>query len=388
MHPRRRTLLAGTALTLAALPSRATATAGSENSGSRSDSCDLASAPVAAQARPHEALNDLFVRYGNSGAGWTGADTTHSVPLRSGETAWIFSDTFLGPVHADGTRPLEAPFLNNSLVIQSGSSPEDLRTVHGTSSDGDPAAIVDPVGEDVWHWFGAGLATRSGDLQISTLQFTRHGEGPWDWSWSGTSLTTVDPVTGSVLASAELPSSTHVQWSAWVQEIRGHAYVYGCEDLGEEKNLHVAKVLGGDLTSLKGWRYWTGTGWSREEADSAPIAEHVANELSVTPFHDGYLLITQDTSSPWNSEIVAAVACEPTGPFTEMFPVSTMPEAGAEGIYGNANIYGYNAHEHPHLRHGDTLTVSYNVNSLDPDELYDDVSIYRPRFIEVDLSTA
>ena len=35
-----------------------------------------------------------------------------------------------------------------------------------------------------------------------------------------------------------------------------------------------------------------------------------------------------------------------------------------------------------------TLLVSYNVNSLVSDELYGDVSIYRPRFVSVTLAAA
>lgn len=389
MHPRprRRTLLAGTSLALAgaALPAQA---APPPSKPGRGRACGLTTSPLTATARPHAELNELFTAYGDTGEGWTGADTTNSVPLRSGETAWIFSDTFLGPVFDDGTRPQDTPFLNNSLIIQSGPEPDDLRTVHGTSADGSPSGIVGPLGDDVWHWFGAGYETPDRRLQISTLQFTRHGEGQWDWGWTGSELTTVDPSTGAVLDSAPLPSDTEIQWSAWIERIGGHVYVYGCEDLGAEKYLHVAKVLGGDMAALHRWRYWNGTGWSRDEADSARIHDHVANELSVTPYRDGYVLITQDTSLPFNPQIVAAFACTPTGPFTDAIPVWTMPETGPDGIYGNPNIYGYNAHEHPQLRDGDTLVVSYNVNSLVPDELYDDVTIYRPRFIEVDLTTA
>ena len=48
----------------------------------------------------------------------------------------------------------------------------------------------------------------------------------------------------------------------------------------------------------------------------------------------------------------------------------------------NANIITYNSHDHPDLRRGNQLLVSYNVNSLDANtDLYADVSIYRPRFV-------
>lgn len=52
---------------------------------------------------------------------------------------------------------------------------------------------------------------------------------------------------------------------------------------------------------------------------------------------------------------------------------------------GDENVYAYNAHEHPELRDGRCLLVSYNVNSLEPDDLYADASIYRPRFLRIEI---
>src|SRR4051812_40307123 len=71
-----------------------------------------------AQATPHAAPEGLLNAYSDTGKGWTGADSTYSVPLPGGRTAWVFSDTFLGPVNPDGSRPTTTPFVNNSFVIQ------------------------------------------------------------------------------------------------------------------------------------------------------------------------------------------------------------------------------------------------------------------------------
>jgi hypothetical protein len=112
-----------------------------------------------------------------------------------------------------------------------------------------------------------------------------------------------------------------------------------------------------------------------------------ANEYSVTPYHDGYVLITHDTNELFSRNILAYVGCSPTGPFTRAATVYVTPETGASGSYGNPNIITYNSHEHPDLRHGDRLLITYNVNSLDPNaDLYHDVTIYRPRFVEVELT--
>lgn len=104
------------------------------------------------------------------------------------------------------------------------------------------------------------------------------------------------------------------------------------------------------------------------------------------PYRDGYLMVTQDTSELFSTRIVAQVSCSPTGPFTVAAELYRTPETGAFGSYGNANVFTYNAHEHIENRDGDTLLVTYNVNSFVGDDLYDDVTIYRPRFVEVELT--
>ncbi|TNC17244.1 DUF4185 domain-containing protein [Georgenia sp. 311] len=343
--------------------------------------CSLAGAELTATARPAEDLTDLFTGYGDSGTGWTGADSTYSVRLRDGSLAWIFSDTFLGPVEADGTRPRTTPFLNNSIVLQEG---DHLRTVTGGTA-GAPESIVGPTADGDWHWFGAGVLTRRGDLTVGVLRFARFGDGYWDWGWESNALVTLDTDTWQVTGLDPLPSAAGVQWASWYQRAGGHVIVHGVEDLGAVKYMHVAMVVGGDLTDLRRWRYWDGQGWSRTETDSARVMPGVANEYSVSPYRDGYLLVTQDTSVPFGSEIRAYTSCSPTGPFEGGTTIYRMPEVGAWGSYGDPDVIAYNAHEHPELRDGDTLLVSYNVNSIDTDDVYDDVTIYRPRFIEVEL---
>lgn len=298
------------------------------------------------------------------GRGWTGADSTYSVPLRDGTTAWIFSDTFLGPVEADGGRPLSTPFLNNSIVLQDGGN---LTTITGGTAE-HPESLVGPGPDTDWHWFGAGHRTRTGDLQVGVLGYARFGEGPWDWAWAGNSLATVDSTTWDVVAIDPLPSAAGIQWASWYQQIGGHVYVYGVEDLGAEKYLHVAKVLGGGLTDLKRWRYWDGQGWSREETASARVLDDVANEYSVTPYRDGYLLVTQDTSVPFSAEIHAYVACSPQGPFVHATKALRHARGRAVGHLRQPQHHRLQRPRASGAREDDTLLLTYNVNSVDPTE--------------------
>ncbi|ACQ80949.1 conserved hypothetical protein [Beutenbergia cavernae DSM 12333] len=342
--------------------------------------CSLSDAEFTTRAEPATGYDEAVAEYGNSGEGWTGGDSTYSIPLRDGRTAWIFSDTFLGPVNDDGSRPLDAPFLNNSVVVQDRRG--DLTTFHGGTPE-EPAAIIPPDEPNHWYWLGDGVETRRGEIQVVALKFWYGGGGAFDFGWDSTYLATLDPETFDLVSLEPLPSSAGIQWASWIEPAVRYTYVYGVEDLGASKYMHLARVRGSGLSGT--WEYWTGSGWSRQESASARIMDGVANEYSVARFRDGYLMVTQDTHEAFSARIVGYVACSPTGPFREIGTLYTMPEVGPLGSYGNPNIFGYNAHEHPELRHADRTILTYNVNSFVSAELYEDVTIYRPRFVELEI---
>jgi hypothetical protein len=84
------------------------------------------SLPLAAAAAPTCAdvsasvdseLTDRFGEYGDTAGRWTGADSAYSVELPDGRTAWIYSDTFLGEVNETHGRPLDSPFIHNSINV-------------------------------------------------------------------------------------------------------------------------------------------------------------------------------------------------------------------------------------------------------------------------------
>lgn len=373
-------LVAGLGLT-AAPP--ATAGGGHGHGGGHGgDQCRLADATLSFDGAPEPELTEAFTSYGDEAGEWTGGDSTYSIPLRGGRTAWVFSDTFLGEVADDGSRPLDSPFLNNSFVVQDRRG--DLRTVTGP----DQTSLIGPPTDEPagWYWVGDGLQTRRGDVQLVALRFWYGGGGAFDFGWESNHLATFDGRTLELESLTDLPSEAGVQWASWIaQAERGerYTYVYGVQDGGAVKSMHIARVRGTDLTGR--WEYWTGAGWSATETDSVAVMDGVANEYSVTRYRDGYLLITQDTNEAFSRNILAYTSCSPTGPFEPAGLVYEIPEVGALGSYGNPNVFAYNAHEHPQLRTRDTLLVTYNVNSFDSADLYDDASIYRPRFVEVEV---
>lgn len=342
--------------------------------------CEAAGQSWQVSATVDASLTERFAAYGNDHNGWSGGDSTYSVELGGGRRIWAFSDTFIGPVNDDGTQPLDTGFVNSSFVLEA--QGQLVRTVTG-GTPANPTGLVPPT-ENGWYWQGAGHLTDDGrSLDIVFLHFERFGPGQWDWAWSANVLARFNPNSLRLREVVPLPSESGVNWGSWVTRDGDYTHVYGVEDLGLVKYMRLARVAGDDLTGA--WEYWTGTGWSAAEADSARIMAGVANEYSVTQFGDGYLLVTQDTNELFSRNIVGYVACAPTGPFAPIGTLYMTPETGAFGSYGNPNIFTYNAHEHPDLRADDGLLITYNVNSFDSSDLYDDVTIYRPRFVRVSL---
>jgi Zn-dependent oligopeptidase/DNA-binding CsgD family transcriptional regulator/DNA-binding LacI/PurR family transcriptional regulator/serine/threonine protein phosphatase PrpC/DNA-directed RNA polymerase specialized sigma subunit len=332
------------------------------------------------EAVPHTELTAALASYGDTGDGWTGADSTYSRRLPDGRHLWMFSDTFLGTVHPDGSRPATSPMVKNTFVVDDQGR---MSTVHGGTADAPTAVVPSPKGQMLW--VGGGYVTGN-VLNIMLVRFVNNDPDDlmWGLTWDENVLARFDADDLSLIDLTPMPSQAGVMWSAWLDYDGTHTYVYGTEESGSDKYMHVARVSGDDLRAR--WEFFDGEGWTPNENDSARIMPGVANEYSVTRWRDRYLLITQDTSAPFSAEIWAYLSDSPTGPFTSPTLVYRAPEAGATGSFGDPNVYAYNAHEHPDLRSGDTLIVSYNVNSLDFEGVVSDVSKYRPRFVTVRLN--
>lgn len=346
--------------------------------------CSLATSTLTVTSRPNTALNERFTKYGNTSGRWVGADSTYSIPLAgSNSIAWLFSDTLYGKVTNGTLSPTDSFFLNNSVVLDKAGS---LSTVtHGTPQE--PLSLVEPDAPNAWYWFGDGVQQPNKQVQVAALRFTKFGTGVFDFGWDQNKVATFDPKTWKQLSLDPLPASANIQWGSWWQKQKGSTLVYGVEDLGASKHMHIAKVLGNDMSRLSNWRYWDGSRWVKDEKASVRIMAGVGNEYSVTPYKDGYLLITQDTNDAFSNRVMGYTSCSPTGPFTHPVELFRTPETGLWGSYGDPNIFTYNAHEHPELRSGSTLVVSYNVNTFNSNAVYDDVSIYRPRFVDVTLTS-
>lgn len=329
--------------------------------------------PQPESATPALEMNALFDL---RGPGWTGADSTYSVPLPDGRTVWLFSDTFLGVVDDRGGRDRFSPLVNNTLVVQDG---ESLTTLHSGDPTLPQSFFPSPTGgRDDWYWVYDGTVEETAEgarLRVFLLHFRRAGAGQFGFEWRGNALATLSLPDLSLESIDPLTDAGGVSWGAALMETATHTYVYGTEDLGNDKYMHLARATKNGVTDP--WEFWDGTGWVTDPATSARVLHGVANEYSVTPHASGYVLVTMDTRSTFSPDIVAYTACDPHGPWENRTLLYRTPESG------QGDQITYNAHAHPQLNDERGWIVSYNVNSRTFGDLFLDASIYRPRFIRV-----
>ncbi len=330
----------------------------------------------AAGAMSANALTSLFTSYGDTSGQWSGADSTASVPLPDGRVAWLFSDTFLGTVNADHSRPATSPLINNSLVVQDAAG-QLVSTRYGGTASAPESLVKAPVSGE-FYWVGDGTVTGS-TLQVLYNRYGKTGSGSLDVALVGTALATFDLPALTLRGVTDLPLGSTVAWGSAILEDGAYTYVYGGE-LGSGadalKFAHLARVPAGGLAGA--WQFWTGSGWSAVEANSARLLSGVGTAFGVQKVGSQYVLVTQQGNLVFDPDFVAYTAPGPTGPFSGPVELFTAPETDSD-----KPIIVYDARVHPELAQTGELLVSYNVNSLDSGDVYADARIYRPRFVDV-----
>jgi fibronectin type 3 domain-containing protein len=317
-------------------------------------------------------LNSMFTAYGNQGGHWTGADGTASVPLPDGRTAWLFSDTFLGTVNADGSRPTGSPLVHNTIVVQNGSSL--VNTLHGGTAAA-PKELVTPTQEGEYFWVADGTV-ENGSLKVLYNRYKRAGSGNLDFEITGASLATFALPALTLSSVTDLPLTGKTAWGGAILEDGAYTYVYGTDQSSALKFAKVARVPAGGLDGA--WQFWTGSAWSSTESSAAKILSGVGTAFGVQKVGSQYLLVTQENNAVFDPQYPVYTSASPTGPFDAPKYLFIAPEQ----VPGEP-IVSYDAHLHPQLAPSGKLLMSYNVNTLDDARTFADASIYRPRFVEI-----
>lgn len=380
-------------------------------------------------------------------AGWTGADSTYSVLLPSGDSAFFFSDSYVGEypaISGDGTvttnsnglrtravncgAPLCSPptslyHAHNSIVVQSATTgqlstlvgPKDPTSGYSTSYFAPATGAV--TGH--FYWMGDSVVVQvdsSGTKKLWT--FVMEWDNSFNYYGSAIAqLSLPDLAIESITPLANVPSGNVVHWgtSLWLDGNFGnyYLYVYGIEDNGQNGRFPFVALTNPALgvsgvANTNNWYVWNGSTWATGLTNAAQIigapndpnnaGDYVSSEYSVKKIRSGagttYLLVAQNTKVPFGTwkDIVLYSACRPQGPFSAKQVVYSTPETGSKTVPGMTSsqslsgiLLTYNPHAHPQYTSNGQLLISYDLNASNSGDLvYADT--YRPRFIRVKIA--
>ncbi|RZB13251.1 DUF4185 domain-containing protein [Streptomyces sp. F001] len=355
----------------------------------------------------NDALTAEFARYGDDATrtdDWTGGDGTHSLRLPDGRVLWLFSDTYLGPVHAPPNpsgesyawRDTTAPLVRNSAVVMS----------DGRLSTTLPAPLFPDPAPNQWRWpVAARVEPRSpgsSEQVVRVLLWTRAaGQAPWIYGVPlATEVATLSlpdlRVEGIARVSDQqrVPDpSRRVLFGTTLLTDGGWTYVFGGND-GQAasrptSSAYVARVPAGGLADPATWEYWDGSAWVTGSRPAPVLGDQrrtgVGSAFSVVRDEDTYVLFTMAAGARGLTTVTSYWACSPTGPWHGPTRSFSPPLPAGQ-------VAAYNPQAHPDVGGGARLVLSYDVNWLATTgasaQINGNVSLYRPRFVTLRLAAA
>lgn len=336
--------------------------------------------------------NDQFTQ---NGPGWTGADSTVSLELPNGNTAFFFSDSYIaedpakpgdGAVYTNenglrlrrpnclppfcGPAPEVIHYVYNSIVIRSKDG-KTMRTLTGPKDkNGYSTPYFKPKSDDPNHMYWLGdpiIVDVAGKKKVWMFLNEWDVARPFDKSfwirYRAQAIAQMDPETLAIEKIVDLKNkSDEAVWgiSLWLNE-RGELYIYGMRNEGDiktakkstlamadkYKKLYIAKVDASkgleSVVDLKNWTAWDGKTFSKDlnnRKSIIPEKDSISDELTVRRLNINgkptFVMVTFDTSvgyADWK-DLYLYSACEPQGPFITKHHFYETPTAGMTKLPG------------------------------------------------------
>ena len=407
--------------------------------------CNIEAQP----GKPDKQFESIFTQNGPAsglqsaaGPAWTGADSTYSILLPNGDSAFFFSDGYIAEspaVAGDGTvlvgpngvrmrspnclpplcTPATSLFRSRNSIVVLQQDLRKMRTFTGPpDKEGYSTSLFTPEEKKHYYWMGDSVVLRNVDggkdkLWVFLLEF----DSSLAYYGSAIAQLSVPDMKVEVLRKLSNTGESTVAWgSALLLEQTKDGpllYIYGIQNKQKlnGKVPYLARInprLGveGVLDASK-WSVWNGTTWSAGLSNAAQLlgaskdpnnaGDQISDEFSVKKIRVGgknvYVLVGMDTTIPFGKwkDITLYSACRPQGPFSRKQIVYSTPEAESRKLPGMADdqqlagpLVVYNPHVHPQYSNASGLLISYNTNTTKNEDLLFADS-YRPRFIRVPI---
>jgi hypothetical protein len=359
-------------------------------------------------AREDTAWDALFQGYGNLSGAWSGGDGAQSLLMPDGSTMWFFADTFLGQTYPGGTRSvLTSGGGHNSAVL--------YRNGHlGPTASLPPGPFgYQNMADYTWvapppQYSPTAYEVLNGDQVIDNgtvykfFQLADKAIHPNGFTYKliGTvvetfalnpATDTLTPTGGTPIQVEDTPHSNPIIWGEATLVSGGYIYIYGVRPYNGNAHpypLYLARVPVTGLPAGAPWQYYRGTpsctppatDWQSDPKQATALQTGVSAGFSVTDVNGtDVLLTTDDSSSSTRENAVAYYAACPTG---------FSPGGPRYPVYQPHLPRSYLAYEYrivPQFSSGSEVLVSYNIDTTRLGLNFSNVSIYRPRFLDVKL---
>ncbi len=347
------------------------------------------------QGAPAPEWNEIFTR---NGPGWTGADTTVSIELPNGDSAFFFSDSYIsedpalpgdGSVYTNenglrlrkpnclppicGPKPEVIHYVYNSIVVRSKDG-RTMRTLTGPKDkNGYSTSYFKPKNDNPNHmyWLGDPIIVEVGGKKkiwmfLNEWDVARPFDKAFWIRYRAQAIVQMDADTLAIEKTVDLKNkSDEAVWgiSLWLSD-KNELYIWGMRNEGEiktatkssvavankYKKLYVARVDASkgleNAVDLHNWTAWDGKVFSKNLSSRKsiiPEKDSISDELTIRRLNINgmpiFVMVTFDTSvgySEWK-DLYLYSACEPQGPFAVKHHFYRTPTAGMTKLHGMAD---------------------------------------------------
>lgn len=339
--------------------------------------------------------NDIFTR---NGPGWTGADTTVSIELPNGDSAFFFSDSYIAedpPLPGDGSvytnenglrlrkpnclppicgpKPEVIHYVYNSIVVRSKDG-RTMRTLTGPKDkNGYSTSYFKPKSDNPNHmyWLGDPIIVEVGGKKkiwmfLNEWDVARPFDKAFWIRYRAQAIVQMNADTLAIEKIVDLKNKTdEAVWgiSLWLND-KNELYIWGMRNEGEiktatkssvavankYKKLYVARVDSSkgleNAVDLHNWTAWDGKAFSKNLSSRKsiiPEKDSISDEMTIRRLNINgkptFVMVTFDTSvgySEWK-DLYLYSACEPQGPFAVKHHFYRTPTAGMTKLPGMAD---------------------------------------------------
>lgn len=392
------------------------------------------SRPPAFRASPWPEADAIF----RSDFRWLGSDAAYTIPLGGERVLWLFGDTFV--IKQPGQTRRDATFVHNTIGIQDGLDPSTAKmTFHWRGTDENPTPFF-PCEPGAWYWPMDGtrvgehlviffMKTRSARPDLGTVLESWKAQGSlmffetFDIAAALVENPDDDPASWRVRMLATPPIVDRIIPGAGVVEHDGYLYAYGWRDGHELRAGRIRRrpryrgfwtprrafVLRWKSESvvngLSEPQWWCGDAWKSDPTAAVPVVRDPGTEFTVD-FDEGKFVLVE--ASGWVKGIDASTTLRKIRGITRfpmigrIFGLLGLVEPIIAVRYGQApqgpwsdpvrtyspkvrkDVLIYAGKGHPELKGAD-LVCTYGSIALTADRTLDDMSLYFPKFVRLDV---